>query len=389
MASISRSEPSSQIRWGTRLAPWVAWLVPRVTRVRSSMPWQQQPLPIETWCAVADGLHNLTTDLTFWRGEYYLVHSSSPWHMASTDSRIVIWASRDARTWERVAEVSIPGGDIRDPKLAVIGDRLFLYVLRNDQLVAEPCSTAFSVSDDGRRWAPLRPCGPDGWLFWRPKRGADGRWFVPAYWRDHGKSILLASDDGIAWTEIAQIHEGDRNDETDLEFLPDGRALATARLEISDSMFGDDGACTLVATAEPPYTRWTSTRCTTTRLDGPNLFSYGGEVFAVGRRHRRTRGRFNKRAGFLGRKRTGLYHVDATGLVHLADLPSSGDTSYAGVVLRGDELTICYYTNDPATDPSWFVGMFLPSEIRIARLSMANLARLARERRAMNTLGAT
>jgi hypothetical protein len=280
----------------------------------------------------------------------------------------------------------MPGADIRDPKLAVIGDRLFLYVLRNDQLVAEPSATACTFTDDGVHWAPLAPCGPDGWLFWRPKRLGD-RWYVPAYWKDHGRSILLSSTDGAHWDLVSQIHDGDRNDETDLEFLPDGTAVVTARLEISDSMFGDDGACTLIATAPAPYTTWSTTRCSTNRLDGPCLFGHEGRVYAVGRRHRRVRGgRFNRRAGFLGRKRTALYLVESNALVHLMDLPSAGDTGYPGVVLRGDDLTVCYYTNDPTTDPSWFVGMFLPSEIRIARLSMAKVAHLARSRAGTATI---
>src|SRR5438132_8165114 len=120
------TEMTPQLRWGTRIAPWVAWLAPRLVRRSRSDLSSAAPIPIDTWPAVADGLHNLTTDMTFWRGEYYLVHSSSPWHMASADSRIVIWTSPDARSWTRVADVSIPHGDIRDPKLAVIGDRLFL-----------------------------------------------------------------------------------------------------------------------------------------------------------------------------------------------------------------------------------------------------------------------
>lgn len=374
-----RGTHSAGVRWGTRIAPIVANVVPRVWRRFAGEPaaWTSPDgLAIDHWTAVADGLHNLTTDLTWWRGHYWLVHASSPWHMASADSRIVLWRSRDARAWERAAEFRLPDGDIRDPKLAVIGDRLLLYVLRNDGLVAEPSGTAFTVSDDGDRWAPIRPCGPAGWLLWRPKTRGDGRWYVPAYWRGHGRSILLASDDGEGWTEVSAIHEGEHNDETDLELLPDGRAVVTARLEMSASPLGHDGACTLVATAEPPYTSWRSVRCATTRLDGPNLFQHDGVVYAAGRRHRRTRAFYNRRGGFFGRKRTALYRVDPTGLTHLCDLPSAGDTGYPGVVVRGDELTVCYYTNDPSSDPSWFVGMFLPSEIRIARLSLAELARL-------------
>jgi len=374
-------EMTAGVRWSTRLAPLVAGVVPVLYRpFRGSAPAWTSPdgLAIDHWTAIADGRHNLTTDLTWWRDRYYLVHSSAPWHMASADSRLVLWSSPDARRWERVADFRLPGGDIRDPKLTVVGDRLFLYVLRNDGFVAEPSDSACAVSDDGVRWSPFRPCGPPGWLFWRPKQRADGRWFVPAYWREHGRSILLESADGETWSEVGPIHEGGHNDETDLEFLADGRALVTARLEMGPSPFGHDQACTLVAVAEPPYTTWRKVQCATTRLDGPNLFSHDGVVYAAGRHHPPGRGRFDRRGGFLGAgKRTSLYRVDETGLTRLFDLPSAGDTGYPGVVVRGDQLTVCYYTNELSSDPSWFVGMLLPSEIRIAQLSLAGLASLA------------
>ncbi len=373
------------VRWSTWLAPRVTSIAPRMYapfRGRARQPWRApEGLEVEHWTAISDGQHNLTTDMTWWRDRYWLVHAASPWHLASADSRLVLWSSPDARAWQRMAEFRSPGGDIRDPKLCVIGDRLFLYVLTNDGFVAEPNATSFTVSDDGVAWAPLRPCGPKGWLLWRPKTRGDGRWYVPAYWHEHGRSILLTSTDGEAWTQVSQIHEGGRNDETDLAFLPDGRAVVTARLEMSDSLFGHDDGCTLVGFAEPPYTRWTTMTCPTTRLDGPNLFSYGDAIYAAGRHHPRSGAFWNRRGGMFGRhKRTALYKVDERGLTHLFDLPSAGDTAYPGVVARGDELTICYYTNDPSSDPPWLVGMFLPSEIRIARLSLAGLAKLAATR---------
>jgi hypothetical protein len=381
-------EMTPGVRWSTWLAPFVTNVAPRMYapfRGRPRRPWRAPDgVEVEHWTAVSDGQHNLTTDLTWWRDRYWLVHSSTPWHLASADSKLVLWSSPDARAWTRAAEFRADNGDIRDPKLAVIGDRLFLYVLRNDGFVAEPNDTAFTVSDDGVTWAPLRACGPRGWLLWRPK-AFGGTWYVPAYWHEHGRSILLSSRDGEAWTSVSTIHEGGHNDETDLEFLPDGRAVVTARLEMSGSMFGHDHGCTLVAQADPPYTSWRSFTCPTTRLDGPNLFGHGGAIFAAGRHHPPSSrdAWWDRRGGFFGRrKRTALYAVGERGLTHLFDLPSAGDTGYPGVVVRPahDELTICYYTNDPSLDPPWVVGMVLPSEIRIARLSLAGLARLAAAR---------
>ena len=230
MENSSELVPVNRVHWSKWLAPPVTGLA----RGLSTLPFQsangarvRNDLGLEHWSAISDGKHNLTTDMILWRGNFYLVHASSPWHIASHESKIVLWRSADALTWKPIAEFRMPGGDIRDPKLAVIHDRLFLYVLRNVGFVAEPSATAFTVSDDGVTWTPLEDCTPKGWLFWRPKTQDGKTWYVPAYWNQHGKSVLLKSTDGRSWTVVSQIHEGDHNDETDFEFMDDGRLLAT------------------------------------------------------------------------------------------------------------------------------------------------------------------
>lgn len=334
-------------------------------------------LEIEHWAAVSDGMHNSNTDLTFWRGQFYLVHARSPWHLASKQCRLVLWRSPDARQWERLREFHVPEEDIRDPKFAVIHDRLFLYVLKNVDFAAEPYATAVASSADGETWGDLEDVAPLGWLFWRPKTRDGETWYVPAYWHEHGKSVLLESKDGAAWSEVSVIYEGDRNDETDFEFLPDGRMVVTARLEVSDSLLGHPDARTLIAVAQPPYTTWTRVDSRVTRLDGPCLFRYDGAVYAVGR-HNPDPPRFPTYYGSIfGRKRTSLYRVEEDRLVYLSDLPSAGDTAYAGVVLRGDDLYTCYYTSRIDRDFPWIVGMLSASEIRMAKIDMPSLARLA------------
>jgi hypothetical protein len=273
-----------------------------------------------------------------------------------------------------LAEFGVPGEDIRDPKLAVIAGRLFMYVLKNTTFEAEPYATAFTSTSDGVDWAPIRNIEPTGWLFWRPKT-PDGRtWYMPAYWHEHGKSILLKSADGEHWTEVSYIYEGDRNDETAIEFLSDGHLIATARLEVSDSVFGHRDACSLIAVAAPPYEDWTYTRSQVTRLDGPALFSYDGRVYAVGRHNPDAPRLLNHFGSILGRKRTAMYTVEPDRLIHLSDLPSAGDTSYAGVVIRGDQLYVSYYTSTIERDYPWILGMVSPSEIRMARIDLPSLA---------------
>ena len=156
-------------------------------------------LGLEHWDVVADGLHNSNTDMILWRGDFLLVHDARPYHFGSPDARLVVRRSRDGRHWEELARLAVPGKDIRDPKLAVIGGKLFLYALPNSGKMATPEGTVVATSDDAVQWTPFEPVEPAGWLFWRPKSNDGGAtWYVPAYWHAHGKSILLRSTDGRA-----------------------------------------------------------------------------------------------------------------------------------------------------------------------------------------------
>jgi hypothetical protein len=334
---------------------------------------------VETWDAVADGVHNSNTDLTFWDGWFWLCHQTSPYHLGSSRSRLLLWRSRDARSWEKVREFKNEAGrEFRDPKFAQIRGRLFIYALPNDSWRAIPNRTVVASSADGVEWSPIQDVEPKGWLFWRPKTIDNDTWYVTAYWHEHGRSALLSSRDGEQWEMVSQIYEGEGNDETDFEFLPDGRILATARLEgVADNMWGSATASTLVALASPPYTKWSYAKSNVTRLDGPVLFPYNGRIYAIARYQATHFRRWVELGGMYSRKRTSLFLVEEGGLQYLTDLPSAGDTSYAGIVIRGDELFASYYTSPPGRDVTWVMGMFGPTDIKMARISLPGLEQLA------------
>lgn len=335
---------------------------------------------LETWKAVADGAHNSNTDLTYWNGSFFLCHQASPYHLGSSRSRMRLWRSQDARKWELVHEFQAEGPgheEYRDPTFGQIADRLFIYFLPNRDRNPEPYTTAWTCTGDGMRWGPVTEVNTPGWLYWRPKTLDRKTWYVTAYWHEHGRSRLLKSADGVEWETVSQIWEGERNDETDFEFMADGRIISTARLEGKGVWQGDREGATLISVAGPPYVEWTHARSHVTRLDGPCLFAYNGRVYAAGRFQASFAPWLIEQGGLLARKRTSLFLVEPHRLVHLTDLPSAGDTSYAGVVVRGDEAYISYYTSSPKEDPVWVVGMFQPSDIRMARVSLPALERLA------------
>lgn len=339
-------------------------------------------LGLEHWSVVSDGLHNSNTDLMALGPDLLLVHAVSPYHLGTPRSRLVVKRSRDGRDWELLATLRVEGMDIRDPKFAQIGGRLFLYALPNNSIAATPEHTVYATSADaGRTWSGFLPVEGDdtpGWLFWRP-RTRDGRtWYVSAYWHEHGASALFRSEDGVRWTKVSTIHEGGANDETAIVFLPDGRLLATARIEVeADGVLGHRDAHTVLAVAEVPFRVWQKSTSGVTRLDGPVLLLDGDTVFAVARYQPGPHGPLTRMASTLARKRTSLYRVEPDRLVWLSDLPSAGDTSYAGAVVRDDALFVEWYTSAVGRDYPWILGMFLPTEIRMARIPMDALRALS------------
>ncbi|MDD1776871.1 MAG: glycoside hydrolase [Candidatus Helarchaeota archaeon] len=332
-------------------------------------------LVLDSWVAVTEQ-HNSNTDLTFWNGSFYLIHDRRPYHLPSPEARLIVWKSVDARNWTKVTEFSVPGEDIRDPKFAIIGSRLFMYALKNVGVLATPYQTVYTYTEDGQNWQPFQEIALSGWLFWRPKTNDNSTWYVPAYWHEHGQSILLNSTDGINWNVVATIYLGEATDETDIEFLPDGRLLATARLEgTEDNMFGSSNGSTLIATAPYPYHNWSSyVKSQETRLDGPVLFSYENTTYAIGRRQLGPRTVFTELGSIFSRKRTSIFLVREEGLFYLTDLLSAGDTSYAGVALNGTELYVSYYTSDITKDYPWILGMIADSDIRMAKVNLTALA---------------
>ncbi len=337
---------------------------------------------VESWDIANDGQHNSNTDMITWRGETYIAYVSSPYHFSSEASTLHIKHSSDlGRTWVEDSTFNPENNDIRDPKFAVIGERLFLYALDNNAFNPEPYQTVFAYTENGTDWSPLELVPDmDGWLFWRPETQDGVTFYNSAYWYHHGKAVLLKSTDGIHWEIVSTINEGERNDETEIEFLPDGRMLATARLEYDESWLdgalGDERGATLITVSDPPYTTWNElTQSLVTRLDGSYLFTYNDRVYAVARYQPDLgkSGPLTSQGSGLARKRTSLFEVREEGLAYITDLPSNGDTSYAGLVMDGDYAYVSYYTSPLNHDFGWILGMFSQTSVRMAKIDLAEM----------------
>jgi hypothetical protein len=143
-------------------------------------------------------------------------------------------------------------------------------------------------------------------------------------------------------------------------------------LEGSADIIGDNSGSTLITIANKPYTNWNGVKSSLTRLDGPVLFSQEGNIYAVGRFQPKF-GLVTKQGAVLSRKRTSIFLVQEEKLTWLSDLPSAGDTSYAGISIKDNYLYVCYYTNNIKRDYPWLIGMISESDIIVCEIRLSNL----------------
>ena len=328
-------------------------------------------MQIEVWNAVTNGGHNFNTDLLFWNNHFYLIYQHSKTHFFDGDSKLIIMRSEDCKNWEMISEIKYERLEFRDPKLLVINKTLFLYALKNSEYNPEPSQTFYAVSEDGSSWSNFKEIEPKGYLFWKPKTLDSLTWFNTAYWHEHGKSVLLKSNDGINWETVSTIYEGETNDETALEIFSDGKIIITARLEADPAWHsGSKNASTLIAYSYPPYTEWIKTKSYLARLDGPALINVNDTIVAAGRFDPEGRENWFGISSVFGRKRTAIYLVEDNKLTLLTELPSCGDTSYPGIVEKDGNLYISYYTNDQTKDYPWLMGMYSHTDIKIAKVKI-------------------
>jgi hypothetical protein len=327
--------------------------------------------------------HNENTDLTRWNGSIYLVHRTAGSQVLGPNSSLRVYRSRDdGRTFKLQAIIPAPvDRDIRDPSFYKVGERLYIkaitrlpgFALRDQ---GAGSISVFTRSADGRKWSTPRAIGPEGWGFWRVVE-QDGVYYSAAYEDGDLQVVLYRSTDGRHWTAGPQIYgvSEDTPLEAELVFSPSGnRMLALVRMDGTDSeLFGNQGRLrTKVCWAKRPYTAFSCPQeLTGVRLDGPVAFYWGRRLFVIARKHLQ---------GTDFHKRTALYEITGNleggpiGIREWGELPSAGDTSYAGVARLGrGRFLATWYSSPVAEDPSWIEGFAGPTDIWKGTLDLSQL----------------
>ncbi|HVY47479.1 MAG TPA: sialidase family protein, partial [Minicystis sp.] len=329
--------------------------------------------------------HNENTDLIVWKGATWLVHRTAESQILGPNSALHVYRSTDhGETFTETARLpAIDQRDIRDPAFFVVGDELHMKALARLAVNSTRDSNVDTIAmgtstKDGTHWAKLAPIGPETWSFWRVKE-QKGVYYSAAYEDGDKQVVLFSSHDGTSWTMGPVIYDVAKDTplETELTFMPSGKLLALVRMDGNDDeLLGDTGRLrTKICWSDPPYSSFSCPdELDGQRLDGPVSFFHDGRLFVVARRHIK---------GIDDRKRTALFeitgdfdHGGKLGVTWWGDLPSAGDTSYAGVApIDGDTVLTTWYSGNLEKDESWSVGMFDVTDIWKATLDFRKLTK--------------
>lgn len=331
--------------------------------------------------------HNENTDMITWNGSTWLVHRTARSQVLGPNSALHVYQSSDGIAFQDIALIQAPSDrDLRDPHFYVVGNQLCIHAITRLPVTSTRDSNVDSISvatcaSDGKTWAPLANIGPETWSFWRVKQYA-GVYYSAAYQDGDVSVSLFSSVDGLNWTQGAQVYgvAADTPLETELVFFPSGDLLAIVRTDLTDAVYlaSTGPISTRICWAAPPYDSFS---CPQTldgvRLDGPLAFFWQSRLFVIARKHILT--------DDLGHKRTALYEVTSAGdagtldmqplaITEWGELPSAGDTSYAGyVMLDANRARVSWYSGDIYLDETWATAIFDLTDIWIGTIDLSRV----------------
>ncbi len=326
--------------------------------------------------------HNENVDMVRYGGAIYLVHRTAISQTLGPNSSLHVYRSSDeGKTFTDLATIpALPDRDLRDPHFYEVNGELWIKVLTRLPVNSARDTGVDTIavathSTDGKTWSALEPIGPSTWSYWRiVQRGGT---FYNAAYEDGDKSVVLfSSTDGKTWTKGPLVYgvAEDTPLETELGFTPGGKMFALVRMDGNDQEYlGTEGRLrTKVCLADAPYTTFTCpSELDGVRLDGPLAFFVKGRLFVVARKHLHD-GTGRKRSALF--ELTGDLETGALSWKEHGELPSAGDTAYAGSVMLSDtKALVAWYSGDLETDKPWIIGMFDKTDIWMGTLDFSKL----------------
>ena len=354
-----------------------------------SAPVQVVPsdgLPAE----IRDQPSNNNLDVAVHEGRTFLAFRTAPNHFASANTVLYVVSSAAEAAWDFETQITM-GTDLREPRLLAWDDRLFLYfsILGNNPLGFDPKGIMVTEYLAPGQWSPPVQIYVPGFLAWRTKV-INGAPYMLGYLGGAGEYDFqgnpievhwLTTPDGYHWGPVVPLQPvvlTGGTSETDVVFRDDGSLVAVARNESGDDFGWGSKICRAPAGDLGNWECAPDPR----KYDSPLLFRHGGEIYLLGRRNLNGTGDFDLGWDDLSPrlqlmlydliywfipKRCSLWRVDPDALTvsFVLDLPSRGDTCYAGLIEKDDGTYDVYnYTSAlDGPDVGWLTGQKGPTFI--------------------------
>lgn len=320
----------------------------------------QEATLVETIKLWDKGNHNAFTDLIRFKSRWYCAFREADAHVSSkADIRIL--TSKNGRDWESASVIEMKGHDLRDPKLTVSPDGKWLELLGGDTIREgnKPATLSRSFiarSHDGVAWSRIDYVAPDQEWLWRITWHKKKAYGVAYDVRPEIRALrqfttrLYVSDDGVEFQPLADpLCDAIGSNEATIRFAKDGTAYVLQRRDGPDKQ-----TTAFLGTSHPPYKEWTW-KDLGVFFGGPNFIQIpDGRWIAAGRMFR------PDEVGNIA-PRTVICELDVQQgkLRHLLDLPSGGDTSYAGLQYYGN-LWVSYYSSHEGKSSIYLSKVKLP-----------------------------
>ena len=288
--------------------------------------------------------HNAFTDLVRFKDRWYCTFREGGGHV-SPDGAIRVLTSDSGYWWESTARIEMAGFDLRDPKISVMPNppRLMLLggaTVREGNKPATESQSFVALSDDGKKWGKVFWVGPTNqWLWrvtWHRNNGLGIAYDVSPESRTakkYGTTLLLTKNGTDFDTLVDDLSTENGPTEATLRVAPDGTLYCLQRRDGKPS-----NTALLGISKRIPYDEWVW-KDLGQFLGGPNFIQIpDGRWIACGRLHNH---------GPDKKTMTVVCELDvAKGeLKPLLDLPSSGDSSYPGLVWHDNLLWVSYYSS--------------------------------------------
>lgn len=295
-----------------------------------------------------EGVHNAFGDIVHFKNAFYVSFREGVSHVGSDNvGKVRIIRSRDGKKWESVALLEISGIDLRDPKLSLTPENEIMVTMAGAVFgggMAQQLFPMVSFSDNrGNAFttperAKLDPAiDPSRDWIWRVTWHKGVGYAIDYQLKENDRNrkllkkdawlaYLMRTKDGKYFEKVTLLDVEDLPNEATVRFDKEGNMYALVRREAGDQVG-------VLGMSKPPYNDWDFSKLDF-RLGGPNFLFLDDEKLVMGTRL------------YGEQTKTGILVTDLNGKVlKTITLPSGGDTSYPGMIFRGKELWVAYYSS--------------------------------------------